>query len=36
MGMLRKVHHIALHVRDLDASRQFYGGLLGLRELQGG
>jgi glyoxylase I family protein len=35
VGVLRKVHHIALHVCDLDASRQFYGGLLGLRELQG-
>ncbi|MBD3882698.1 VOC family protein [Phormidium tenue FACHB-886] len=35
LGILRKVHHIALNVRDLDASRQFYGGLLGLRELQG-
>jgi glyoxylase I family protein len=34
-GMLRRVHHIALHVRDLAASRHFYGKILGLRELQG-
>ena len=34
-GMLRRVHHIALHVRDMDASRHFYGTILGLRELQG-
>jgi len=34
-GQLRRVHHIALHVRDISASRHFYGNLLGLRELQG-
>jgi glyoxylase I family protein len=34
-GVLRRVHHIALHVRDMDASRQFYGKILGLRELTG-
>ncbi|MFM7424858.1 MAG: VOC family protein [Elainella sp.] len=34
-GMLRRVHHIALHVRDMAASRRFYGEVLGLRELQG-
>lgn len=34
-NMLRRVHHIALNVRDMDASRQFYGTILGLRELQG-
>jgi glyoxylase I family protein len=33
--MLRRVHHIALNVRDMDASRHFYGTILGLRELQG-
>ncbi|PSN10821.1 VOC family protein [filamentous cyanobacterium CCP5] len=33
--MLRRVHHIALNVKDLDASRQFYGGILGLHELIG-
>lgn len=34
-GMLRRVHHIALHVQDMDRSRHFYGQILGLRELQG-
>lgn len=34
-GLLRKVHHIALNVKDLDASRHFYSALLGLRELTG-
>jgi glyoxylase I family protein len=33
--MLRRVHHIALHVKDMAASRYFYGTILGLRELQG-
>ena len=35
VGMLRRVHHIALHVQNIAASRQFYGEILGLRELQG-
>ncbi|MEM7554074.1 MAG: VOC family protein [Cyanobacteria bacterium P01_A01_bin.84] len=34
-GNLRKVHHIALNVQDMEASRQFYGHLLGLHELTG-
>jgi glyoxylase I family protein len=34
-GILRRVHHIALHVKDMTASRHFYGQILGLRELQG-
>jgi glyoxylase I family protein len=34
-GLLRRVHHIALHVQDMAASRHFYGQVLGLRELQG-
>ncbi|MBM0742413.1 VOC family protein [Phormidium sp. CLA17] len=34
-GSLLRVHHIALNVRDMQASRQFYGLLLGLRELTG-
>lgn len=33
--MLRRVHHVALHVKNMDASRYFYGVVLGLRELQG-
>ena len=34
-GSLRQVHHIAFNVKDLEASRQFYGGILGLQELTG-
>ena len=34
-GVLKGVHHIALNVKDMAASRQFYGGVLGLHELQG-
>jgi glyoxylase I family protein len=34
-GQLRRIHHLALNVKDMDASRQFYGDLLGLRELTG-
>lgn len=30
--MHRSVFHLAIHVRDLDAARTFYGGLLGCRE----
>ncbi|MEO1183058.1 MAG: VOC family protein, partial [Cyanobacteria bacterium J06636_28] len=33
--MLRGVHHIALNVKDMTASRHFYGGVLGLHELTG-
>ena len=32
-GNLRKIHHIALNVKDLQASRHFYGDVLGLHEL---
>ncbi len=35
VGMLRRVHHIALNVQDMDASRHFYGTVLGLHELTG-
>lgn len=35
VGMLRSVHHIALNVKDMQASRWFYGQLLGLHELEG-
>lgn len=34
-GDLRKVHHIALNVGDMQASRHFYGIILGLHELTG-
>lgn len=34
-GCLRRVHHIALNVRDMQASRHFYGTILGLHELTG-
>ncbi|HEY9873736.1 MAG TPA: VOC family protein [Candidatus Obscuribacterales bacterium] len=34
-GNLRRVHHIALNVSDLQASRHFYGKILGLHELTG-
>ena len=32
---LRKVHHIALNVNNMEASRHFYGRILGLHELTG-
>jgi glyoxylase I family protein len=35
IGTLRRVHHIALNVKDMEASRQFYGEILGLHELAG-
>lgn len=34
-GNLRSVHHIALNVHDMQASRHFYGNILGLHELKG-
>lgn len=34
-GTLRRVHHIALNVQDMGASRYFYGQVLGLQELTG-
>ncbi|MBD2567311.1 VOC family protein [Anabaena lutea] len=34
-GNLRKIHHIALNVADMQASRHFYGHILGLHELTG-
>ncbi|CEJ43315.1 VOC family protein [Umezakia ovalisporum] len=34
-GNLRGVHHIALNVQDMQASRHFYGNVLGLHELTG-
>ncbi len=35
LGDLRRVHHIALNVKDMDKSRYFYGTILGLHELRG-
>ena len=35
VGSLRRVHHIALNVSDINASRHFYGTILGLHELTG-
>ncbi|NEQ33391.1 MAG: VOC family protein [Leptolyngbya sp. SIO4C5] len=32
---LRGIHHIALNVQDMTASRRFYGEILGLHELTG-
>jgi glyoxylase I family protein len=34
-GYLRRVHHIALNVKHMQASRYFYGTILGLHELTG-
>lgn len=34
-GQLRRVHHIALNVGDMEASRHFYGDILGLHQLTG-
>ena len=35
LNTLKGVHHIALHVKDMERSRQFYGQILGLHELVG-
>jgi glyoxylase I family protein len=35
IGSLRKVHHIALNVQDMEASKHFYGNILGLHQLTG-
>jgi glyoxylase I family protein len=34
-GQLSSVHHVAFNVKDLEASRYFYGQILGLHELTG-
>lgn len=34
-GDLRSIHHIAVNVKDMQASRHFYGNILGLHELVG-
>lgn len=35
VGSLRKIHHIALNVKDMKASKDFYGNILGLHQLVG-
>lgn len=35
VGALRRVHHLALNVKEMGRSRRFYGQLLGLEELVG-
>ncbi|MEY2855733.1 MAG: hypothetical protein RLZZ74_42 [Cyanobacteriota bacterium] len=35
VGWLRKVHHIALNVKNMEASKHFYGNILGLHQLIG-
>jgi glyoxylase I family protein len=35
LGALRGLHHIALNVANMSASRHFYGKILGLHELTG-
>ncbi len=35
IGSLRRVHHVALNVQNMQASRHFYGEILGLHELRG-
>ncbi|MGB7441582.1 MAG: VOC family protein [Coleofasciculaceae cyanobacterium] len=34
-GILRRFHHIAFNVSDMQTSRHFYGSILGLHELTG-
>lgn len=35
IGTLKRVHHIALNVKNMTVSRNFYGEILGLHELTG-
>lgn len=35
VGSLCKIHHIALNVKDMEASKNFYGNILGLHQLVG-
>lgn len=34
-GTLKKIHHIAFNVKNMDISKYFYGQILGLKELIG-
>ena len=34
LGDLRRVHHIALNVHDMEASRHFYSNILGCSRIQ--
>ena len=34
-GSLRRIHHIAFNVKDMEASKHFYGNILGLHQLKG-
>jgi len=35
VGWLKKVHHIALNVKNMEQSKHFYGNILGLHQLTG-
>lgn len=35
IGCLRRVHHFAINVKEMQTSRHFYGKILGLHELTG-
>ena len=35
VGSLKAVHHIAFNVKDMEASKHFYGRVLGLHQLEG-
>ena len=35
VGSLRRMHHLALNVKEMERSRHFYGQVLGLEELVG-
>lgn len=34
MGLIESVHHVALCVTDLERAKRFYGGVLGLTEIE--
>lgn len=35
IGTLRRVHHVAFNVKNIEASKLFYGNILGLKQLTG-